>query len=146
MFGFSLAARRITTALGAAALALGAITATALPARANGDDIAKVLAGTAALVIIGSALNANKHPRQAPPVTQAWHPDRYPGWHHDRRDRPDGRGGWHHPKPQPRHGWAPPPRAQEPCVMWINGQRYIQDSRSCGGRNPRPVPHGYPLR
>ena len=62
MFGFSLAARRITLAIGAAAIALGAITATALPARANGDDVAKVIAGVTALAIIGSAISNSTAP------------------------------------------------------------------------------------
>lgn len=136
MFGFSLACRRITLAFGAAAIALGAITATALPARANGDDVARIIAGTAALVIIGSALRDANRGHAAPPVSRAWQPDRNPGWHHDRR------GGWHHPKPQPQHGWAPPPRHRAPCTIWINGRLYVQDSRQCGG-HARPVPYGH---
>jgi hypothetical protein len=140
MFGFSLAARRITLAIGAAAIALGTITATALPARANGDDVAKVIAGVTALAIIGSAINNSNRAHATPPVSRAWQQGGNPGWHHDRR------GGWHHPKPQPHRGWAPPPRQREACTVWINGRRYVQDSRRCGGGHPRPVPYGYSNR
>lgn len=139
MFAFSLAARRITMAMGAAAVALGTITATALPARAN-DDVARFIAGTAALVIIGSALRDGGRAHASPPVTQGWHRDQPPSWHHDRR------GGWHHPQPQPTRRWAPPPRERSACTLWIDGRRYVQDSRRCGNGQPRPLPYGHSNR
>ncbi|MFN3646339.1 MAG: hypothetical protein ACK4S2_07465 [Gemmobacter sp.] len=138
MFNLSPAARKITAALGAAALALGAMTATALPARANGDDLARVLIGTAAIVAIGSALN-NANRGYGPDVSRErpWEPAH--GWHHDRR------GGWHQPQPRPR--WTPPPPPPpQTCAVWINGQRYVRSSRDCrGGPEYRP-PHPHDPR
>jgi hypothetical protein len=124
------ALRRITATLGAAALALGAIAASSVPARANGDDLARVLAGTAALVIIGSAIkDANRHGHPATrvqPVSPAhgWHGDRQrPGWHDDR--------GWRR-HDEPRYRDRRLDRAPASCIVWIDGQRYVQDSRKCG--------------
>lgn len=145
MFNLTPATRKITTALGAAAIALGAMAATALPARANNDELARVLAGTAALVIIGSALKNQSHThayhpgppvsrvRPAPPPVQPTH-----GWNHGRPH-----GGWHQPKPlpAPRPGWTPPP-PQGVCTVWINGQRYTRHGRDCAvTAPPRPQPH-----
>lgn len=142
MFSLTPATRKITMALGAAALALGAMTATALPARANGDDVAKIIAGTAALVIIGSALKAQGHAQHyqpGPPVSlpRPVHPVQ--GWHKDRQH-----GGWHQPRPPqptPHHGWAPQPGG---CRVWINGQQYIRRDRDCIA--PRHAPHPYDPR
>lgn len=145
MFSLTPATRKITMALGAAALALGAMTATALPARANGDDVARIIAGTAALVIIGSALNkagAQGHHHPGPPVSRVQPVQPVQGWHNDRRH-----GAWHQPRPQPQprphHGWAPPAPPPGVCTVWINGQRYVRSSRDCAGAPHRPHPHDW---
>jgi len=135
MFSLTPALRKIGIALGAAALALGTMTATALPARANGDDVARVLAGTAALVVLGSALQSRPAYHQpGPPVSRVRPVHPAHGWQDDRR-----RGGWHHP--YPRRGWAPPPPVPHPgvCAVWINGERYVRSSRDCTAA--RPLPH-----
>lgn len=144
MFNLTPATRKISTALAAAALALGAMTATALPARANSDDLAKILAGTAALVIIGSALNDRGRPgyyQPGPPVSLPRPVQPVQGWHNDRSH-----GGWHQPRPPqpvPRHGWAPPPPPVS-CTVWINGQQYIRRDRDCIA--PRHAPRPYDPR
>ncbi|WP_323040083.1 hypothetical protein [Gemmobacter sp.] len=92
------ATRKIAAALGGAAIALGAITATALPARANSDDMMKVIAGVAAIAIIGSALNDKDDHRRGygyGPVMRPEPPRPQPGWHQPRPQHP----GWHHPQP-----------------------------------------------
>jgi hypothetical protein len=50
-------ARRLTMTLSALVLALAGMTAAAVPARANNDDLAKILLGATAVFIIGSAIN-----------------------------------------------------------------------------------------
>ena len=122
------ATRKIIGTLGAAAIAMGAITATALPARANSDDLMKVIAGVAAIAVIGSALSDKNRHRAPAPVMRPEPPRPHPGWQPPRR-------GWHHPHVQPhrppvvhhrphscgpygcarpgpghppRHGWMPP--------------------------------------
>lgn len=99
------ASRKIVAALGAAAIALGAMTATALPARADSDDMMKVIAGVAAIAIIGSALNDNDRHRHPAPIMRPEPPRPQPGWHQPRPQHP----GWHHPQP-PR-----PPVVQYRC-------------------------------
>jgi hypothetical protein len=62
-------ARRFTAAVAAAAIALAGLTATAVPARAQNNDAAKILFGLTALAIIGAAIaNANQPPPAAHPV------------------------------------------------------------------------------
>lgn len=137
MFSLTPATRKITTALAAAALALGAMTATALPARADGNDLAKILAGTAALVIIGSALKNQGHAGHYQPGPPVSRPQPVQGWHKDRQH-----GGWHQPRPQPvpRHGWAPPPHGAS-CTVWINGEQYVRRDRDCVTQRHTPRPY-----
>ncbi|MDZ4096030.1 MAG: hypothetical protein U1D35_14115 [Paracoccaceae bacterium] len=54
--------KRFVTTVAAAATALGLMTAAAMPAKAGNDDVAKVLAGIAAIAIIGSIID-NDHKR-----------------------------------------------------------------------------------
>ncbi|MGB8813555.1 MAG: hypothetical protein WCC57_10245 [Paracoccaceae bacterium] len=64
-------AKRFVMTLAATAVAFGAMTAGATPARANdaSDDLAKLLAGIAAVVIIGKAIQDNRrHDDVAPPT------------------------------------------------------------------------------
>lgn len=89
------ASRKILAALGAAAIAMGAMTATAVPARADSDDVMKVIAGVAAIAIIGSALNDNDRHRYPGPIMRPEPPRPQPGWHQPRPQHP----GWHHPQP-----------------------------------------------
>ncbi|MGG7646214.1 hypothetical protein ACQ5SP_15485 [Rhodovulum sp. YNF3179] len=56
--------RQITLALAAGAVALAGLTATAAPARADGEDIAKALAGVATIFIIGKAIEQAKDDRR----------------------------------------------------------------------------------
>ncbi|MFN3937715.1 MAG: hypothetical protein ACK4KW_09065 [Gemmobacter sp.] len=72
--------RKIAATLAAAAVALGAMTASAVPARAMTDqDLARLLFGTAAVIVIGKAIKDQDKRRKAhaappvvvhPPVTQ----------------------------------------------------------------------------
>lgn len=93
-------ARRFATTLAAAATALAAMTAAAVPARAGSDDIAKILAGVAAIAIIGTAINNNKAKAAPPPQP---HP---------------------YPYPQPGHGQGRPhqaPLLPSVCTITISG-------------------------
>jgi hypothetical protein len=67
------AGRRFIATLAAAALALAGITATAAPARAQGDEFARILFGAAVLAIIGSAIANANQPRPVPPAP-VWNP------------------------------------------------------------------------
>lgn len=59
--------KKLMTLLLSASLAVTSITAT--PARAN-EDVGKVLAGIAALAIIGTAVNKHKHRKEEKRVTR----------------------------------------------------------------------------
>ena len=66
--------RQITLALTAGAFALAGLTATAAPARADGEDIAKALAGVATIFIIGKAIeqaNDDRRDKAQKPARQA---------------------------------------------------------------------------
>lgn len=115
-------ARKWISALGALVIGLGAITASAAPARANGEDVAKVIAGVAALAIIGTAINkANK--AEARPG---------PGWHQQRPGKP----GWHQPQP---------PRQQQNCVQAGRGGQIVcgRPVNNAHGRPHQPPRHGW---
>lgn len=58
--------RKFIALISAAAIAIAAVAATTAPARADTQDVAKVLAGLAALAIIGAAIN--DHNANAPQV------------------------------------------------------------------------------
>jgi hypothetical protein len=93
-------ARRFTAAVAAAAIALAGMTATAVPARAQNNDAAKILFGLTALAIIGAAIaNANQPPPAAHPV----HPVRPP--QHGHVQRP----------PHPVHPHRPAPAVHLPA-------------------------------
>ena len=80
----SLAARRLTSAIAAAALALAVISTAVTPARAGqNDDLAKAIAAFAAIAIIGNAIQNNDRParRITPEVVHS------PRWDHDRHGR-----------------------------------------------------------
>lgn len=127
MLSLTPALRKITTTIGAAAIALGAIAATATPVRADPNDVAKVIAGAAAIAIIGSAINNANRPQPGPPVSR--HP--VAPVH-----------GWHHPGQRP--GWAPPPH-QRTCTLIIRGQRYLGRGAECiQGSQYRPQPPARP--
>ncbi len=96
------AARKIVTAHGAAA--------SAVPARADSDDMMKVIAGIAAIAIIGSALNDNDRHRPPRPVVRPQPPRPHPGWHQPVQPPHPG---WHHPTP-PRPPVVYHPRQPRP--------------------------------
>jgi hypothetical protein len=118
------AARKITATLAAAALALGAITATAMPARANSEDVARVLAGIAALAIIGHAIKSGQG-HAAPVHGYPQHPyPAGPGWNHG---KPGG-----HPAPQYRPPPPPPVRGLPGvCAIRISGVHDDFYTRGC---------------
>ncbi|GGE22519.1 hypothetical protein SAMN05421774_10722 [Gemmobacter megaterium] len=128
---FRPATRKIVSALGAAAIAMGAMTATALPARANSDDVMKVIAGVAAIAIIGSALNDSNRHRQPAPVMRPEPPRPHPGW----RPAPPPRHGWHHPQPPrpPVVQYRPHPCGPYGCARAGHGQPPRH-----GWKDPRP--------
>lgn len=76
-------ARKLTTTISAVAIALAGMTAAAVPARANNDDIAKFLFGATTLFIIGSAIaNGNRgHAQPQPQRPVVVHPPRPPHGH-----------------------------------------------------------------
>jgi hypothetical protein len=87
--------RRLVATVAAAATALGLLASTAIPARADNDDLAKALA---ALAIVGIIVNESQKSRQRNRVQQ--HQNPYP-----------------HYKPQPtRH-----PRVPSVCAIEISG-------------------------
>lgn len=118
------AARKLTSTLGAIALAFGAMTATAMPARAN-NDAAKVLAGIAAIAIIGTALNNKGHAAPARPV-------------HAGPQRPQP--GWHQP--------ARPPQVQAPRPHRPQAQTCVQTGRNvvCGQQIDQRRVQNHPQR
>jgi hypothetical protein len=73
------AAKTLATAGLCLTLALGALGGTAAPARADGQDVARILGGLVALYVIGRAIDEanarNDPPRHAPPP-QAHRPPR----------------------------------------------------------------------
>lgn len=95
--------RKLIASLSAAALGLGLILGSGAPVRANSDDVAKVIAGAAALAIIGTAINKAERDddrdrdRRAQGYAHGWHqnaPQRAHGWQHrepPRHARPNGR-------------------------------------------------------
>ncbi|MDZ4135348.1 MAG: hypothetical protein U1D06_07095 [Paracoccaceae bacterium] len=54
------AVRRFTATVAAAATAFALMTAAAVPARANSDDVARALAAIAAIAIVGTVIKNNK--------------------------------------------------------------------------------------
>lgn len=66
--------RRFVATLAAAALALAGMTAAATPARAQGDEFARILFGAVTLAIVGSVIANATQQRPAPPAPPVWHP------------------------------------------------------------------------
>jgi hypothetical protein len=99
-------ARRLTATLAALALALAGMTATAMPARAQGDEFARILLGALTLAIIGSAIAGASQPKpvRPPPV---WGP---PVW---------GPPVVHPPRPAPTT-WLP-----AHCAIDIGGRTFF---------------------
>ncbi|NUB46330.1 hypothetical protein GEU84_018215 [Fertoebacter nigrum] len=88
--------RRLTATLTAAAMALALTGASAAPARADGEDVAKIIAGIAALAIIAKAID-NKNDRKDKPVAVTPTHPKPPHWGHDRpRHDPPRYGRPHH--------------------------------------------------
>lgn len=87
--------RRLIAVVAAAATALGLLAGTAIPARADGDDLAKALAALAIVGIIAQQANRN---RNRPPVYQPYDP---------------------YPQPQPQPTRAP--RVPATCAIEITG-------------------------
>lgn len=92
-------ASKVVTSVTALALAFGVMAASAAPARAQmNSDAAKVIAGIAALAVIGAAINDKNDRRDADRR-------RHDQW--DRHDRPR-----YQPPPRAQHFRpGPPPRA-----------------------------------
>ena len=90
--------RRLVAVVAAAATALGLLASTAIPARADSDDLAKALA---ALAIVGIIANEASKKRRQQQVYQP-QPQPYP--------QP-------HPHPQPSHA----PRVPSVCAIEISG-------------------------
>lgn len=88
------AGRRLVAIVAAAATALGLLAGTAIPARADNDDLAKALAALAIVGIIAHQANKN---RNRPPVYQPQDPYR--------------------PQPQPTRA----PRVPATCAIEITG-------------------------
>jgi len=87
--------RRLVALVAAAATALGLLAGTAIPARADNDDLAKALAALAIVGIIAHQANKN---RNRPPVYQPYDP---------------------YPQPQPQPSRAP--RVPAACAIEITG-------------------------
>jgi hypothetical protein len=85
------AIRRFIATLTAAATVLAMLTATAAPARADNDDIAKALAAIAAIAIIGKVINDKKDRKRDAVVSHPQPDDRY--GRDDRDGRRDDRSG-----------------------------------------------------
>lgn len=92
------AGRRLVAIVAAAATALGLLAGTAIPARADNNDLAKALAALAIVGIIAQQANKNR-PRNAPPVYQPYDP--------------------YQPAPQPQPTRAP--RVPAACAIEISG-------------------------
>lgn len=82
-------ARKLTSLGAALAIALAGMTAAAVPARAQNDDLAKILMGAAAVFIIGSAINNAGRAAPAPAPRHDVYRDtrREDRRHDDRHDR-----------------------------------------------------------
>lgn len=91
------AGRRLVAIVAAAATALGLLAGTAIPARADNNDLAKALAALAIVGIIAHEANKNRAERNRPPVYQPYDP--YP------------------PQPQPTRA----PRVPAACAIEISG-------------------------
>lgn len=74
--------RRLAATLTAAATALALLGATTVPARADGEDVAKIIAGIAALAIIGKAIDNRNDRKDKPAEVIPVHPK--PRWDDDR--------------------------------------------------------------
>lgn len=117
--------RKIIASFSALALGLGLILGSGAPVRANSDDVAKVIAGAAALALIGTAINKAERDN-----------DR------DRARRVQGHPpphGWHHNAPRRPHGWQhrEPPRQQaRDCVRTRHGE--LVCGRSAGQVRAHP--------
>lgn len=121
------AARKIVSALGALVLALGTMTASAQPVRA-GNDVAKVLAGVAAIAIIGTALS-DKGRAEARPV----HGKPQPGWHQPVPPRPQA-----HVRPRPGQACVQTgPRGQVVCGQAVNNRPPVRNDNRHGWHNDR---------
>lgn len=86
--------RRLTSAVTVAALALGLMTAAAVPARAN-DDTARVIGGLAAIALGAKIIHDNKERDKERERQSRWQDrdDDDRGWHRGRdRDHDRGRG------------------------------------------------------
>lgn len=127
---FRPATRKIATALGVAAIAMGAMTASALPARAEPDDMMKVIAGVAAIAIIGSALNDNDRHHRPAPVMRPEPPRPQPGWHKPRPQYP----GWHRHEP-------PRPPVAHPRAYPCGPYGCARPAPGYGHYQPRPQPY-----
>ncbi len=122
-------ARRLVGALAALAVALAGMTATAMPARAQGDDLLRLFLGAATIAIIGGAIAGATQP--PPPAYPTYPP--YP-------PRPVGPPvpppPYHPPRP------VPPPAAWIPahCEIRVGGRSYFGDvclaRAGFGGRLP----------
>jgi len=109
------AARKIAATLAAGAIALGAITATSIPARANTDDIARLLAGIATLALLDQS-RRNMQPAAGPVHhLQAKPQPQQPGWGHVP----------HRPAPPhvPQHARTPTAGLPGVCAIRIEGTR-----------------------
>ena len=138
--------RKIATGLSALALALAAMTAAAVPARASNDDFAKFVLGATALVIIGKAISDKDKRRHAaqpvsPPVY--YHqPQRPPVYHHPHQPRPPV---YHHPHRPPvaNHPVHRPPHHGRPhqvhlpasCAIRISHGGPVYYSDACLRQN-----------
>lgn len=80
------ARRRFVATLAGAAVALGLMTAAAVPARASdGEDLAKALAAIAAVAIIAKALDNERDRKRGAASPE---PVQHPGWGHGPGGRP----------------------------------------------------------
>ena len=121
---------RIIASATALAVLLGSMAVSTAPAKADVNDVAKVIAGVAALAIVADAIKAddnNKHDRRhaAPPPPR--HKQHY------------------YAPPAPRHVYrAPPPprhhaqRPQPPRQAWNNGRPGRPGPQWNNGRNNPP--------
>lgn len=91
--------RSITAAAAALAIALSGLTLSAVPARADTNDTARILAGIAALYAIGRAIDIHNDRQERANSANNWQ-HQPPRGHHGGPGRPRGPG-YGHPRPNP---------------------------------------------
>lgn len=123
--------RKLIASFSVLALGLGLILGSGAPVRANSDNVAKVIAGAAALAIIGTAINkAERDDDRERARRVQGHPPPH-GWHRNGPQRPHG---WQHREP-PRH--ARPHRSHgQDCVRTRHGE--VVCGRAAGQVRARP--------